>query len=597
MRRAALLLISLLTPLASAPAQDTRSLADGLVRLIRAHEQADGGYGELARSCRVLDLLGRSPRRYNELDGPFVRRAAELVANDTSPELDAWRVLALAGAVTPPMVAARNRARDRLAADAAGLLDARALLALYTLPPAVSPRLPEAPAGASAELAVLLASDPASVAPPAVDAGADWTRWARAARLRGLRPGVLPSLPQAPASADTPLPELLERLELVIVLHGLLQPSGAVAELPPLPAKKSAPDSLEAALAHALVFLESRQSGGTLGLDAPGWDGPEPGVTALCLSGAIRASDMLGRPAPKWVDPGLDWLASLQRPDGSIQTYGVAVYTTSVAMEALLDGGRERHAVVVARALTFLVAAQADEGEGYRSEDDPHYGGVGYGGDERPDLSNTFMALGAAQRAGLDPDDAFFQKALTFLRRNQNLGEAGGAHLPRAGGGTTVPGTDGGATYMPGNSPAGEDQVGDGIYVARSYGSMTYALTRSYLICGLTSQDQRVAAAVVWLARNFSVRSNPGFDDPARAGDGLYYYYMAMARTLRLVDDELLIREDGSTLDWRTELLPHLLGQQRIDGSWANEHSSRWYEGSPTLCTGFALLTLAASDS
>jgi squalene-hopene/tetraprenyl-beta-curcumene cyclase len=592
-----LVLLAALGPFTAS--QDTKGMADGLVRLVRAHQQDDGGYGDLPTTCRVLDLMARSPRRYNELDGPYFRRAAEQVAADSDPTHDAWRVLALSSAVTPRLVAARNGARDRLLDQASRTLDPIVLLALHTLPPPVAPRLAAIPDGAPPELAILLTADPASVAAPAVNDRDAWTRWARAARLRGERPHPLPELPAEPPRPGAPLAELLDQLEFIIAVHGLVVPATASAESPPppLPPTRGPGNDMVTALEDALAFLESHHQNGTFGLLAPGWNDAEPGVTALCLSATMHASDMLGRSYPDWVDNGLDWLASLQGPDGSIQTYGVAVYTTSVAMEALIDRGRDSDRPVVEAALAFLVAAQADEGEGYLSADDPHYGGVGYGGDERPDLSNMNIALDAVARAELDPDHPFFDKALTFLQRNQNLAEAGNWRLPRAGGGTLVPGTDGGATYMPGSSPAGEEQVADGVYVARSYGSMTYALTKSYLICGLAPDDARVVAAVDWLADNFTLETNPGFADPGHAGDGLYYYYMAMARTLRLVAGERLVRGDGSSIEWRAELGEHLLAQQRTDGSWVNEDSSRWYEGSPTLCSAFAILSLAAADS
>lgn len=590
----ALYAVALCLLLAPGPAaQDPKALADDLVRQIRTHQQPGGGYGDLATTCRVLDLLGRSPRRYNELDGPFARVPAERVAADRSPELDAWRVLALAGAVTPGLVAARDAARDRLAAGASALVDETTLLALATVPPPGSRALPATSGPSTPAIAVLLADDPSSVPPPPIGELGDWMRWARAARLRGLRPDVLPALPEVPAPGSASLAELLDRLELVILLNGLVKVPKAAA---PAPAPRRGPGgTLDDALAQALGFLERHQVDGTFGLLAPGWEGPEPGVTALCLSAALQICEQTGLKRPDWIEQGLTWLESLQGPEGAIQTYGLPVYTTSVAIEALLDGGRGPDSPVVAKALAFLVDAQSDEGEGYAESADPHYGGIGYGNDERPDLSNTQMAVEAARRAGLTADHAFFSKALVFLERNQNLGESVARSWPRPGGGTLVSGTDGGGTYMPGNSPAGEDQTGDGVYVARSYGSMTYALTKSYLICGLPPDDQRVAAAVAWLVEHFTLETNPGFKDKAQAADGLYYYYVALARTLRRLDGTALRRSDGSLLAWRDELVPYLVAQQRTDGSWVNEASSRWYEGSPTLCTAFAALSLTAA--
>ncbi|HVW36277.1 MAG TPA: hypothetical protein VHB99_03190, partial [Pirellulales bacterium] len=49
---------------------------------------------------------------------------------------------------------------------------------------------------------------------------------------------------------------------------------------------------------------------------------------------------------------------------------------------------------------------------------------------------------------------------------------------------------------------------------------------------------------------------------------------------------------DGKEHDWRKELLAALAERQNADGSWTNA-DSRWLEGDPNLCTGFALLALS----
>ncbi len=619
----AFLCLLVLAPLA--PSQDTKALADEIIRVIRPSQNADGSFGtSFEQNCRVLNLLSRSPRRYTELDGPFFRRAAEQVVAHaaTTPRQQAWTVLALAGCVTAPMQAARNSARDALAAHAqAWSSDELSLFALRSAPPE-STRWGQAAADATPALRLLLAAEPNQVeAPPghaswSEDNGArapagqaaaesdtersaamEWTRWARAARLRGLTPSTLPPLPSLPE--DNSLDALLDALERVVVQHGLprpgMQPGPAMAQ-DDRPAVLESAHDLRAGLEHALAFLDAHQTGGTFGLELPGWSGPEPGITALCLSATLATTRQLGQSPPDWVDSGLDYLRGLQRPDGAILDYGLAVYTTSVALEALIDGGRPQDSEAVAAARDFLISMQADEDLGYDSLDDPHYGGIGYGGDERPDLSNTQMALEAASRAGLPEDSSFVAKTLTFLQRNQNLAEVNTERWNRVGGGEVVSGSDGGATYMPGNSPAGEDQQSAGVYQARSYGSMTYALTKSYLLCGLEQGDQRLDAALNWILSHYTLEENPGFSDPKKSADGLYYYYLALARTLRMIPDEQLVSEQGALIPWRRDLRRKLLGNQRTDGSWFNAMAPRWFEGAPTLCTAFALLSLSAAD-
>lgn len=593
------LLVSTLLTLATATAQqDTKGLADDLVRRIRSHQNADWTYGSgLTDTARVLDLLTRSPRRYNELDGPFFRRAAEQLAATAPGSLpDAWIALALAGTVTPRLREARDQALARLLSAPLDPDDTIAMLALRSQAEG-EVRWSDAPPADSASpaLRTLLAENPAAVEPPPTTDSGAWSRWARAARLRGLTPAERPALPQP--GAEVELAGLLDALALVITLHALPQEHPPGFEPPPLPAKVEQALPLADSLEHALAWFEEHQQGGTFGLGLPGWDGPEPGITALCLSAVMGACEQLQRARPPWVATGLDFLASQARSDGGIYDYGVKVYTTSVAIEALLDGGREQDQPLIEAARQFLVVVQADAGEGYVSADDPHFGGVGYGGDERPDLSNTHMALEAAKRAGEPGDSRLFRQALPFLERTQNLGEVSARSWPRAGGGTMVSGTDGGATYMPGNSPAGEEALGEGRFSARSYGSMTYALTKSYLICGLDPADERVAAAVRWLGEHFTLESNPGFDDPGRAADGRYYYYLAMARTLRLLPrEDGLVDGSGAAIPWRARLDDYLRAEQRVDGSWINEHSARWLEGAPTLCSAYAVLALVGAQ-
>jgi squalene-hopene/tetraprenyl-beta-curcumene cyclase len=53
----------------------------------------------------------------------------------------------------------------------------------------------------------------------------------------------------------------------------------------------------------------------------------------------------------------------------------------------------------------------------------------------------------------------------------------------------------------------------------RSYASMTYAGLKSMIYAGLTPDDPRVKAAVAWLAKNYTLESNPGLGDA-----GLYIF-------------------------------------------------------------------------
>jgi|GEM_PF-104736 len=363
---------------------------------------------------------------------------------------------------------------------------------------------------------------------------------------------------------------------------------------PPLPAKVAAPLALNEAIEQALAFLEKNQKDGKFGF--MGFD--DPGITAMALTAAIRASRLAGRAAPPaYVAAGLDYLDSLRKSDGSIYLTGLKTYVTSVSLMAFTDSGDPRYEQAIKAAQDFLILIQADEGEGYSMEEDAFYGGMGYGSDERPDLSNTQMALDALKSSGLDEKHQAFQKAISFLKKCQNVAEADPTEVVLSDGKKVVPGTDGGGIYYPGSSKADLEEIDEGVYVARSYGSMTYALLKSFLFTGLDPEDKRVKAAVKWIEDNFTLDENPGFEvanNPDAGQQGLYYYYLTMARALDALGREEITDSEGRVHLWRKELEVRILGNQRVDGSWINERSARWFEGNPVLATSYALMVLDA---
>ncbi|MEZ6015242.1 MAG: hypothetical protein R3F49_09025 [Planctomycetota bacterium] len=346
-------------------------------------------------------------------------------------------------------------------------------------------------------------------------------------------------------------------------------------------------------LAGARFLLKQSVGGDHARWGAPG--NPDAGITAM-VAGALQAvptprpADIQGA-----VDDALVWLATLQREDGSIHQGRLANYVTSASILALarVPGNEER----LARARAFLVRLQSDEGEGY-SPDHPYYGGVGYGGDERPDLSNLQMALEALHVAGLAADDPAWQRSLVFLQRCQNRSESNDLVLQRDGV-TIRPGDDGGSAYAPGESKAGVVKLADGTELPRSYGSMSYALLKGYVFAGLKKDDPRVQALWKWLQENYTLDLNPGFvagDDPTAPYQGLFYYFHTMAKALDLFKEEVLVDGAGASHAWRAELSGRLIAMQsKADGSWVNENAPAWWEGNPVLATAYALLTLESA--
>lgn len=562
------LAVAVASPLAAAA--DAASLKDVVsdsVRTIRALQNPDGSYGpadtQPRTTIRVLRALATSPDHYTAQDGPFVRGAADAViaALAAAGPDDKTRAEALL-ALNLTAKGARYDAAKASLADARGQLDERGPLTW------VDRHL----------------LDGESIDPDG--------RWFTAVHDRLIREqtDALATLDVAglPAATD----RLLALNELVVFEKSRAgdDASSATAEATRR-AAPTTPDEARARIEHGLRYLEGVQQSGRFGFHGAA----DAGITGIALSAVLRTCDRLEHPRPEWVAEGLDYLASLQKEDGGIYDIGLKNYVTSVAVEALVASGDPAYAPNIERATAFLMATQLDEDEGYSSELDPYYGGFGYGSSEKPDLSNTQMALQAMHDAGVPTDEAAFTKAVLFLERCQNRKETGIDTMTTWDDKEVVAGTDGGAVYRPGDSKAGTDRTADGGLVGRSYGSMTYALLKSYLFAGLDPEDPRVNEAVDWIARNYRLDVNPGFRPDGRAEyQGLYYYYLTMARALRALGRDTLDAPDGGApIDWAGDLRRTLYELQAEDGHWVNDRAERWMEGNPTLTTAYALLALA----
>jgi squalene-hopene/tetraprenyl-beta-curcumene cyclase len=89
---------------------------------------------------------------------------------------------------------------------------------------------------------------------------------------------------------------------------------------------------------------------------------------------------------------------------------------------------------------------------------------------------------------------------------------------------------------------------------------------------------------------------NPGFKTTGKKDvpyQGLFYYYLTMARALKAFGATTLTDGDGVARDWRKDLRGILFRTQSDNGSWQNVRSSRWMEEDPVLVTSYALLALA----
>jgi squalene-hopene/tetraprenyl-beta-curcumene cyclase len=349
-------------------------------------------------------------------------------------------------------------------------------------------------------------------------------------------------------------------------------------------------DALLAAYDRGLDFLAQGQTDGK-------WQVQEQanvGYTAMCLTNFLERPGGPREADRAMIEKGLAFIAKAIGDDGSVKEAYRPNYETSVVIMALAASGDDGYRGTIDEAAQFIYKLQRLE------EDNPTWGGIGYGSDNtRSDLSNTQYALASLRAAGIPEDDPVFQRALTFLQRTQNRKENETEGEPtewtdKETGKKLVRSNDGGANYFPGNSKAGFDERPDGVGELRSYGSMTYALLRCYAFAGLGLEDGRVKAAVDWLAENWTLDHNPGMSGKDR-NSGTYYMYATMGKALSLAGvDALEVPETGS-VDWRKELSGHLLAAQREDGSWINEQSERWMEGDPVLATSYALNALATT--
>jgi squalene-hopene/tetraprenyl-beta-curcumene cyclase len=336
--------------------------------------------------------------------------------------------------------------------------------------------------------------------------------------------------------------------------------------------------AIVAAYDRGLDFLKAAAPGGNFHQD--------PGLTGLAAAtfherpGGLREEDR------EFVKGLTDFVLSFQKEDGGIYAKQLANYTTCCAIMALSGIDDPACVDAVAKAAEFLKTLQAPSG------------GIGYS-EKNPgvaDLSNTQFAIESLRLAGVKPDDKVVSETLRFLQSVQNRSESNNATYELEDGRIVVAGDDGGAYYKPGESKAGLRELPDGRVELRSYGSMTYALLKCYLLAGLTAEDPRVKAAVKWVRNHYTLEENPGFQDakdPNASLQGLYYYYLTMAKALDLLDIKVVKDVDGLEHEWRVELGDKLTSQQRKDGSWVNEHSGRWMEDIPVVATSFALIALS----
>jgi len=317
----------------------------------------------------------------------------------------------------------------------------------------------------------------------------------------------------------------------------------------------------------------------------------DPAITALVLySFMVQPLYNPDEKSAGAIKKGIDYVETFVQPDGGIYRKGYRNYVTAVCLMAFTETGLEKYHQIISDAKNFLIQFQLDESEDI-SSDHPFYGGIGYGGDDRPDLSNTQLALEAIKSAEdyeyrlnqILPADIdqiereekelglHWEKALLFLSRCQNVTSVN--TMPYAA-------DDGGFIYETGTYK--KDR-------SHSYGSMTYAGVKSLLYARVKTDDIRVQRAVSWIKNHYTLEENPGFGTVS-----LYYYYMTAAKCLDVLGQDVLVDNKGVNHSWREDMLNKLVSLQKEDGYWVNDNG-RYWENIKDLVTAYAVIAIKFS--
>ena len=291
------------------------------------------------------------------------------------------------------------------------------------------------------------------------------------------------------------------------------------------------------------------------------WMG-DVGITAFALS--AFANNGIGED-DEAVKKAVDFVLSKRTSDGSFTMGANTVYYTSVCVVGLSSTRNPDYKDEVQSAIKYLESVRKTE---QNSDEEWWVGGIGYGGDGRPDLSNNQFAIMAFHSAStvynIDVDENIWDDVVTFTTRCQNKLDTNPDYAAF---------DDGGFMYYPGYSHAGE---------GASYGSMTAAGVWCYVLGGVSREDSRVTAAMNWLDEHRDTfAENPGLGDIA-----LYYYYWTYARAMTLYGEPV-----G---EWYKDLVPAILERQDDDGSWVNDKDWFW-EDFPELATVYALNALGTA--
>lgn len=340
-------------------------------------------------------------------------------------------------------------------------------------------------------------------------------------------------------------------------------------------AEETAPASQAGAISRGLEWLASVQK------PNGSWSNEAfPALTALPLRAFIKAGQKGHEDIIKRAETFI--LAHVQ-PDGGIYKKslipgkgGLSTFNTALCMTALHELGRPEHVRIIQNARTFMAASQLTGEE--------NAGGFGYSGPgwfSSADMMNTSYAIEAMKLTesveDLRPEgearvDVNWESTVKFIESLQNRDGTGD--------------DTGGMFYKPGKSAAGKRKDKDGRVIFKSYGTMTYLGLLSMTYAELGRDDHRVKSALDWAANHWTLEENPGLGK-----QGMFFFYHVLTRALSAAAVDPFSQSGKASVNWKREVAAKLTGLQRADGSWVNENG-RYWESDPVLVTAYCLLAL-----
>ncbi|MDP6630951.1 MAG: terpene cyclase/mutase family protein [Kiritimatiellia bacterium] len=340
-------------------------------------------------------------------------------------------------------------------------------------------------------------------------------------------------------------------------------------------------NEVTAAVDRALSWLATKQR------EDGAWSNTQfPALTALVVQSYLATQ----HPKRATVLPGaLDFITSCVQPDGGIYVNvpgrkggGLSNYNTAICMTALHATGDDKYLPLVLKARKFVADGQHFGGDEYN-------GGFGYDrstGRSYTDLLNTFYATQAMRvtqsvedkrPAGEKRVDIDWEATAKFVSKLQNPSGTGDEA--------------GGFFYNPSDPKAGTTTNAQGVVTFRSYGSITYAGLLALIYADVSRDDPRVRSAFDWSAKHWTLKENPGM-----GGQGLYFFFNVLTRSLDAYGQDLVPTEGGKMIDWRIQIARRLVAAQKVDpdtggGYWIND-TGRFWESDPVLATAYSLLAL-----